>query len=99
MTGGRLRPWPSWPRAPAPAPAGGVTPAQLTAAAVPGRAGEFDPVHAGFGQAPKFPPSMVLEFLLRHYERTGDAEAVQLADRTLEAMARGGMYAQLGGGV
>ncbi len=72
--------------------------AELTAAAVTGLAGEFDPVHAGFGGAPKFPPSMVLEFLLRHYERTGDAEAMKLADRTLEAMARGGMYDQLGGG-
>ena len=72
--------------------------AELTAAAVTGLAGEFDPVHAGFGGAPKFPPSMVLEFLLRHYERTGDDEAMKLADRTLEAMARGGMYDQLGGG-
>ena len=72
--------------------------AELTAAAVTGLAGEFDPVHAGFGQAPKFPPSMVLEFLLRHYERTGDEQAMKLADQTLEAMARGGMYDQLGGG-
>jgi hypothetical protein len=72
--------------------------AELTAAVVTGLAGEFDPVHAGFGQAPKFPPSMVLEFLLRHYERTGDEEAMKLADQTLEAMARGGMYDQLGGG-
>jgi uncharacterized protein len=72
--------------------------AELTAAAVTGLAGEFDPIHAGFGGAPKFPPSMVLEFLLRHYERTGDEEARKLADRTLEAMARGGMYDQLGGG-
>jgi uncharacterized protein len=72
--------------------------AELTAAAVTNLAGDFDPVHAGFGQAPKFPPSMVLEFLLRHFERTGDEEARKLADRTLEAMARGGMYDQLGGG-
>jgi uncharacterized protein YyaL (SSP411 family) len=71
---------------------------QLTATAVTSLAADFDPVHAGFGGAPKFPPSMVLEFLLRHYERTGDTEAHELADRTLEAMARGGMYDQLGGG-
>jgi hypothetical protein len=70
----------------------------LTAAAVASLAGDFDPVHAGFGAAPKFPPSMALEFLLRHYEQTGDEQAHQLAEQTLEAMARGGMYDQLGGG-
>ena len=72
--------------------------AELTAASVAGLASGFDPVNAGFGQAPKFPPSMVLEFLLRHYERTADADALRLAEQTLEAMARGGMYDQLGGG-
>jgi uncharacterized protein len=72
--------------------------AELTATAVAGLAEDFDPVNAGFGQAPKFPPSMVLEFLLRHYEQTGDEQAHQLAGQTLEAMARGGMYDQLGGG-
>src|SRR6202012_4207205 len=71
---------------------------ELTAASVAGLASGFDPVNAGFGQAPKFPPSMVLEFLLRHYERTADADALQLAEQTVEAMARGGMYDQLGGG-
>jgi hypothetical protein len=71
---------------------------ELTDTAVTGLAGDFDPAHAGFGRAPKFPPSMALEFLLRHYERTADAQARQLAEQTLEAMARGGMYDQLGGG-
>src|SRR5581483_3415503 len=61
-------------------------------------AGQFDTAHGGFGRAPKFPPSMVLEFLLRHHERTGDATALSIAARTFEAMARGGMYDQLGGG-
>ncbi|MEU4699653.1 thioredoxin domain-containing protein [Nonomuraea dietziae] len=51
----------------------------------------FDPARGGFGGAPKFPPSMVLEFLLRSGERV-------MSDRTLEAMARGGIYDQLGGG-
>jgi uncharacterized protein YyaL (SSP411 family) len=55
---------------------------------------EFDPVAAGFGNAPKFPPSMVLEFLLRH----GSDEALSMAGATLEAMARGGIHDQLGGG-
>ena len=55
---------------------------------------EFDPVHGGFGAAPKFPPSMVLEALLRH----GSESAMIMVDRTCEAMARGGIYDQLGGG-
>ncbi|MFR9729977.1 thioredoxin domain-containing protein [Saccharopolyspora sp. MS10] len=59
---------------------------------------EFDQVNAGFGGAPKFPPSMVLEFLLRHHERTGSATALELAERTCEAMARGGLHDQLAGG-
>ncbi|MEV4001987.1 thioredoxin domain-containing protein [Actinomadura sp. NPDC049753] len=61
-------------------------------------AGSYDAVRGGFGGAPKFPPSMALEFLLRHHARTGDDESLAMASRTLEAMARGGMYDQLGGG-
>ena len=59
---------------------------------------QFDRVAGGFGGAPKFPPSMVLEFLLRHHARTGDGSALEMAARTLEAMARSGMYDQLAGG-
>ena len=59
---------------------------------------QFDPRSAGFGAAPKFPPSMVLEFLLRHHARTGDARSLEMAEQTLERMARSGMYDQLGGG-
>jgi uncharacterized protein YyaL (SSP411 family) len=72
--------------------------ADVTAAAAGALAGDFDAARGGFGGAPKFPPSMVLEFLLRHHERTGDAQALALADQTMEAMARGGLYDQLGGG-
>ena len=72
--------------------------ADVLAAAVTSLAGDFDGSHAGFGSAPKFPPSMVLEFLLRHTARTGSPNASGMADRTLRAMARGGMYDQLGGG-
>ena len=68
------------------------------AAALTGLAGDFDESHGGFGRAPKFPPSMVLEFLLRHDERAGSTEARRMAEQTLEAMARGGLYDQLGGG-
>ncbi|MDN5920053.1 MAG: thioredoxin domain-containing protein [Pseudonocardia sp.] len=67
-------------------------------AAVQVLADEFDPQHGGFGGAPKFPPSMVLEFLLRHHERTGSGPALELVTRTCEAMACGGMYDQLAGG-
>ncbi|GAA1219642.1 thioredoxin domain-containing protein [Kitasatospora nipponensis] len=58
----------------------------------------FDAARGGFGGAPKFPPSMVLEFLLRHHARTGEESALAMAARTAEAMARGGIYDQLGGG-
>jgi uncharacterized protein YyaL (SSP411 family) len=60
--------------------------------------GQFDHAAAGFGGAPKFPPSMVLEFLLRHHARTGSADALSMASATCAAMARGGLYDQLGGG-
>ncbi|MFF7294666.1 DUF255 domain-containing protein [Streptomyces sp. NPDC008265] len=59
---------------------------------------EYDATHGGFGGAPKFPPAMVLEFLLRHHARTGAEGALQMAADTCEAMARGGIYDQLGGG-
>jgi uncharacterized protein YyaL (SSP411 family) len=59
---------------------------------------QFDAERGGFGGAPKFPPSMVLEFLLRHHERTGSEPALSMVESTCEAMARGGMYDQLAGG-
>ncbi|MET9991640.1 thioredoxin domain-containing protein [Streptomyces mutabilis] len=59
---------------------------------------EYDPQRGGFGGAPKFPPSMVIEFLLRHHARTGAEGALQMASDTCERMARGGIYDQLGGG-
>jgi uncharacterized protein YyaL (SSP411 family) len=70
----------------------------LLAASVQALAASFDEQYAGFGGAPKFPPSMVLEFLLREVARVGSAEALVMAEGTMEAMARGGMYDQLGGG-
>ena len=59
---------------------------------------EQDTVRGGFGGAPKFPPSALLEALLRHYERTGSAAALDAVTRTGNAMARGGIYDQLAGG-
>ena len=58
----------------------------------------YDSVNGGFGNAPKFPPSMTLEFLLRTYVRNGNEEALQIVRHTVEKMGRGGMYDQLGGG-
>ncbi|MDQ3398654.1 MAG: thioredoxin domain-containing protein [Deinococcota bacterium] len=58
----------------------------------------FDAKHGGFGGAPKFPPHQVLNFLLRSFKRTGRAEALRMAEVTLEKMARGGLYDQIGGG-
>jgi uncharacterized protein YyaL (SSP411 family) len=59
---------------------------------------DYDEARGGFGSAPKFPPSMAVEFLLRHHARTGAEGALQMAADTCERMARGGIYDQLGGG-
>ncbi|MGX1132791.1 uncharacterized protein YyaL (SSP411 family) [Streptomyces glaucescens] len=71
---------------------------QELAQALLGLTREYDPQRGGFGGAPKFPPSMVIEFLLRHAARTGSEGAAQMARDTCERMARGGIYDQLGGG-
>jgi uncharacterized protein YyaL (SSP411 family) len=57
----------------------------------------FDPAFGGFGGAPKFPQPMTLDLLLRLSQR-GYADALDMAARTLDAMARGGIFDQLGGG-
>jgi hypothetical protein len=67
----------------------------IEAAAQIGR--EFDHQYGGFGDAPKFPQPLVLEFLLRAHLR-GDVQALPMLHQTLEQMARGGMYDQVGGG-
>src|SRR4051795_7030874 len=67
--------------------------------AAAGRLGvEHDDTWGGFHAAPKFPPSMALEFLLRHAARTGDPRSLELVTTTCERMARGGIYDQLAGG-
>ena len=52
----------------------------------------------GLSGAPKFPQPMIYEFLLRYYLRTGDGDALEMVTRTLDAMAQGGIYDQVGGG-
>jgi uncharacterized protein len=59
---------------------------------------DFDTRNGGFGTAPKFPQPLVLEFLLRYYQRTGDKKALHIVTLTLEKMAGGGIYDQIGGG-
>ncbi|HEY0459684.1 MAG TPA: thioredoxin domain-containing protein [Pyrinomonadaceae bacterium] len=58
----------------------------------------FDAANGGFGGAPKFPPAMSLEFLLRYYHRTGNENALEIVTKTAVKMAHGGIYDQLGGG-
>jgi uncharacterized protein YyaL (SSP411 family) len=59
---------------------------------------QFDPIYGGFGNAPKFPSSMALSFLLRNWKRTGSKKALEMVEKTLEKMANGGIYDHLGGG-
>jgi uncharacterized protein YyaL (SSP411 family) len=80
------------------AAAGELSLEDITATAAAGLAAGFDRAAGGFGRAPKFPPSMALEFLLRYHERTASAAALEMAAATCAAMARGGLYDQLGGG-
>lgn len=58
----------------------------------------FDEQHGGFGAAPKFPPDAALTLLLHESHRTRAPQLARIAERTLDAMARGGMYDQVGGG-
>ncbi|MEO7040753.1 MAG: thioredoxin domain-containing protein [Gemmatimonadaceae bacterium] len=72
--------------------------AQSLDSAVHAVAANYDTQLGGFGGAPKFPPTMVLDFLLRHWARTGNADALEMARNTFTRMARGGIYDQVGGG-
>ena len=71
---------------------------ELLDAAYSGMVRSYDSTNGGFGGAPKFPPAMALEFLLRTYKRTANPDALRMVAHTAEKMAYGGMYDQLGGG-
>jgi len=58
----------------------------------------YDWKGGGWGQAPKFPQSMIIEFLFRRYQRTRDKLALDMATNALKSMAKGGMYDLVGGG-
>jgi len=78
---------------------GGATaaPAMLQKAAA-GWEADFDATNGGFGRAPKFPPHGALRVLLEAHRQSGDPRALDMVVRTLDAMARGGIYDQVGGG-
>jgi uncharacterized protein YyaL (SSP411 family) len=61
-------------------------------------ASNFDYQNGGFGTAPKFPQPMTPEFLLRYYHHGYNQRALEMVETTLEKMARGGIYDQIGGG-
>ncbi len=63
-----------------------------------GIAGQVDDRFGGVGSQPKFPQPMTFEFLLRHHVRTGDPQALELVELTLDSMAHGGIYDHVGGG-
>jgi uncharacterized protein YyaL (SSP411 family) len=77
---------------------GGALNDDLLDQALNGLLRSFDSRLGGFGRAPKFPPSMTLEFLLRVYAQRGDSLSLHMAELTLTKMAHGGLYDQLGGG-
>ncbi|MBI5642165.1 MAG: thioredoxin domain-containing protein [Deltaproteobacteria bacterium] len=58
----------------------------------------FDPVNGGFGRGTKFPHAMFLKFLIRYHERTGVKDASAIVNKSLIAMAEGGIYDHVGGG-
>jgi uncharacterized protein YyaL (SSP411 family) len=57
-----------------------------------------DELQGGFGRAPKFPQEPLLFLLLAQSERIGDTDALAAVEVTLDAMSRGGIYDQVGGG-
>ena len=59
---------------------------------------EFDAQDGGVSESPKFPSSLPLRFLLHYQRRTGDEQSLRMATLTLDKMAAGGMYDQIGGG-
>ncbi len=79
-------------------PDAGLPGTELARAACENIARSYDPIHGGFGRAPKFPQPMVLELMLRVHRASGDDQLLAMATHTLRKMARGGIHDQLGGG-
>jgi uncharacterized protein YyaL (SSP411 family) len=79
-------------------PSGGQPAADAPARAIASLANTYDARHGGFGSRPKFPQAPELAFLLARYHSTGDKKLLGMATNTLDHMADGGIYDQLGGG-
>ena len=75
-----------------------VATVELTKKAVDQWKQSFDPKWGGFGSAPKFPSTGAIAVLLREYNRSGDDSVANIIKVSLDRMAYGGMYDQLGGG-
>jgi uncharacterized protein len=72
--------------------------ADLLDSAYRGTIRNYDSTNGGFGGAPKFPPAMSLEFLLHHFYRTAEPQALEIVRHTIRKMGEGGIYDHLGGG-
>lgn len=80
-------------------PAGGRLDESVLEDALEALRSQFDWRHGGFGSAPKFPTPHTLRFLLRTWSRSGDAQALEMVERTLQAMRLGGIYDHVGFGL
>ena len=78
--------------------ASGTLSAELLQRSARGLLGQYDARFGGFGDAPKFPQPMAMEFLLTQWARHGDEAALEAVRHTFLRMARGGIYDQIGGG-
>jgi uncharacterized protein YyaL (SSP411 family) len=76
----------------------GVFDARVIDAVIESALKQFDPTHGGFGNAPKFPHASAVDLLLERYQSTREPHLLEVAERTLEGMALGGVYDQIGGG-
>ncbi len=79
-------------------PGRAASPEELAAAAYRELSDNYDPRWGGFGSAPKFPTPHNILFLLDYFRDTGEEQALKMANSTLEAMYRGGIYDHIGGG-
>ncbi|MHB8839550.1 MAG: thioredoxin domain-containing protein [Gemmatimonadaceae bacterium] len=81
-----------------PLPRSGRVDAALLDRAARNAMAQYDHRQGGFGGAPKFPPTMTLDFLLRRWARTGDTTLLQAVRHSWDHMVRGGLFDQVGGG-
>jgi len=76
----------------------GAFDARVIDAVIESALGRFDATHGGFGHAPKFPHSSVIDLLLERAKSPDGAKLQSVAEKTLNGMAGGGFHDQIGGG-